>query len=72
MSSGRIGMILTYVKNKNNNANNNANNPIPSQLKEINTAINRPIRYARINRDINVSMHNIIHKPASGCSSCGN
>ena len=67
MSSGRIGMILTYVKNKNNNANNS--NPPPPKA---NNTLNAPIRYTHMNRFTNVSMHNIIHKPASGCSSCGN
>jgi hypothetical protein len=69
MSSGRIAMILTYVKNKNNNANNTTPPPPP---KANNTTINRPLRYTHMNRFANVSMHNIIHKPASGCSSCGN
>lgn len=67
MSSGRIGMVLTYVKNK----NNNANNPPPPPPKANNT-LNRSIRYTHSNSFSNVSMHNIIHKPASGCSSCGN
>lgn len=64
MSSGRIGMILTYTRNK-NNQNSAAPTPTPAAPVARQT-------YARLNRFPKVSMSNIIHKPAIGCSSCGN
>ena len=79
MSSGRIGMILTYTRNKNNqNAPAStapaspapAPAPAPAHASAPHT-LSRQI-YTRMNRFPNVSMSNIIHKPSSSCSSCGN
>ena len=80
MSSGRIGMILTYTRNK-NNQNSAAPAPpapapapappAPAPPAAFNAPLARQI-YTRMNRFPKVSMSNIIHKPATGCSSCGN
>jgi len=70
MSSGKIGMIFTYVKHKPQNATTPS--PTAPPVSSPKPILNRPLNYTRMNRITNVSMHNIIHKPASGCSSCGN
>ena len=72
MSSGRIGMILTYTRNKNNqNAPSSAAaGPAPAPAA-FSAPLSRQI-YTRMNRFPKVSMSDIIHKPASSCSSCGN
>jgi len=69
MSSGRIGMILTYTKHKNDAPRTPASRAAPAPAPR---QTNPTITYSRMNRFSNVSMHNIIHKPSSGCSSCGN
>ena len=76
MSSGRIGMILTYTRNK-NNQNAPAAPPAapPAPPAPAPAAFNAPLArqiYTRMNRFPKVSMSDIIHKPASNCSSCGN
>ncbi len=69
MSSGRIGMILTYTRNKNNQ--NSAAAPPAAPPAAFSAPLTRQI-YTRMNRFPNVSMSNIIHKPSTSCSSCGN
>ena len=84
MSSGRIGMILTYTRNKNNqNAAPAPAAPVPAApavpdapaalalANHFSAPLTRQT-YTRMNRFPKVSMSNIIHKPATGCSSCGN
>ena len=86
MSSGRIGMILTYTRNKNNN--NTASRTVPTASRTAPTAsrtaptvptvptvptiIKSSNPPKRMSRFTSISMSNIIHKPASSCSSCGN
>lgn len=73
MSSGRIGMILTYTRNKNNKNTPAAPPTAPPAAPP--AAFSAPLArqiYTRMNRFPKVSMSNIIHKPATGCSSCGN
>jgi hypothetical protein len=69
MSSGKIGMTMTYTKK----------NFIPKQVTApVASAANAPVARAsrsfqKMGRFTNtVSMHTIIHTPAKGCSSCGN
>ena len=75
MSSGRIGMILTYTRNKNNN--NTASRTVPTAptaptVPTVPTIIKSSNPPKRMSRFTSISMSNIIHKPASSCSSCGN
>jgi len=66
MSSGKIGMVLTY---KNINI---SKTQTQTQTQTRSQAITIPSNIPRINRFINTSsMHTIIHTPAKGCSSCG-
>jgi len=73
MSSGRIGMILTYTRNKNYQNTAPAPAPAPPAPAPAPPA-SAPARqtYTHMNRFPKVSMSNIIHKPSIGCSSCGN
>lgn len=69
MSSGRIGMVLTYSKNKmmTSPTSNERKPPAPPTPSA-------PVLYRRMSMQpsMNTLMHTIMHKPASGCSSCGN
>jgi hypothetical protein len=78
MSSGRIGMILTYTRNKNKNDSNASASAsanaftVSRTVPTVPTIIKPSNPLKRINRFPNISMSDIIHKPGSGCSSCGN
>ena len=76
MSSGKIGMVLTYKK-KNVIMPQQAPAPAPAPSQPSQETRSQPIttrsNIPRINRFVNTSasMYTIIHTPAKGCSSCG-
>ena len=68
MSSGKIGMVLTF-KNKTIKPDYQLVKPPPQHVarsSQPRLSISMPM-----NHFTNTSMYNIIHKPANGCSSCG-
>ena len=75
MSSGRIGMVLTYSKNKMmTSPTSNERKPPAPPTPSAPAAPAAPALYRRMSlqTSMNTLMHTIMHKPASGCSSCGN
>ena len=77
MSSGKIGMVLTYTRKKQPvQASAALQEPAAQQVQASAPAALQapaPPTYVRMNRRMtNTSMHAIIHTPAKGCSSCGN
>ena len=83
MSSGKIGMVLTYTRKKQPvQASAALQEPVAQQVQApaalqapAPAALQAPAppTYVRMNRRMtNTSMHAIIHTPAKGCSSCGN
>jgi hypothetical protein len=66
MSSGKIGMVLTF-KNKTIKPDYQLVKPsLVARSSQPRLSISMPM-----NHFTNTSMYNIIHTPANGCSSCG-
>lgn len=73
MSSGRIGMVMTYSKNKLYDTRQPPAPPPVNNPPSVNraTIVNKAPIQIRSNRFASISMNTIIHKPSGGCSSCG-